>query len=256
VLNKIASKSLPLSKFCTVSTGLKAYQTGKGYPKQTDYQKQTRAFHANSKKSKTYGKYLDGVDVRRYEIVWSGEYLSYGDWLAEPRKSVPFWGDRILVRQIPAKPPYLVHAAFTDKSFYNDINSMVAFQPIGDISLKYLLGLINSKLLSFWFSNTFDKLQRKIFPQFKVGELGTFPICAINFSDAGSKARYERLVKEVERMLLLHREQQHAQTEHDKTLIQRQVRAADRQIDQLVFQLYGLTDEEISLIEKSTLEPD
>lgn len=253
VLSKVASKSLPLSKFSTVSTGLKAYQTGKGQPKQTDYQKRNRVFHANSKKNQTHGKYLDGVDVRRYELVWSGEYLSYGDWLAEPRKSVPFSGERILVRQIPARPPYLVHAVFTDKPFYNDINSMVVFEPNDGISLKYLLGLINSKLLSFWFSKTFDKLQRKIFPQFKVGELGTFPIYAIDLSNAGSKVRYEKLLQEVERTLRLHRELSHAKTEHDKTVLQRQIQTADRQIDQIVYQLYELTDHEIALVEDATL---
>ncbi|MGB2676205.1 MAG: TaqI-like C-terminal specificity domain-containing protein [Candidatus Acidiferrum sp.] len=249
VLTEIASRSLPLSKFCTVSTGLKAYQTGKGHPRQTDYQKRNRVFHANSRISRTYGKYLDGVDVRRYELAWSGEYLNYGDWLAEPRKSVPFSGERILVRQIPAKPPYLVHAVLTDKPFYNDINSMVLFDPGDGISLKYLLGLINSKLMSFWFSNTFDKLQRRIFPQFKVRELGSFPIHEINLSSAGSEERYEKLVQEVERMLRLHRELSDAKTEHENTMIQRQIQTVDQEIDQIVYKLYGLADNQIALVE-------
>lgn len=249
VLSKVVSNSVPLNKCCTVSTGLKAYQTGKGHPRQTDYQKWNRVFHANSKKNQTYGKYLDGVDVRRYELVWSGEHLSYGDWLAEPRKSVPFSGERILVRQIPARPPYLVHAVFTDKPFYNDINSMVVFDANSGISLIGLLGLINSKLLSFWFSKAFDKLQRRIFPQFKVGELGAFPIHAINLSDAGEKACYGKMLREVERMLELHGELRRAKTDHEKTVLQRQIQTVDRQIDQLVYQLYGLTDREIALVE-------
>ena len=42
-----------------------------------------------------------------------------------------------------------------------------------------MLALLNSKLLSFWFIYTFDKLQRGTFPQFKVNELKQFPIVQI-----------------------------------------------------------------------------
>ena len=38
-------------------------------------------------------------------------------------------------------------------------------------------------------------------------------------------------------------------TDHDKTVIQRQIDATDHQIDQLVYELYGLTEEEIRVIE-------
>jgi len=34
--------------------------------------------------------------------------------------------------------------------------------------------------------------------------------------------------------------------------IQREIEATDRQIDQLVYQLYGLTDEEIKIVEAAT----
>ena len=39
---------------------------------------------------------------------------------------------------------------------------------------------------------------------------------------------------------------------HEKTAIQRQIDATDRQIDQLVYDLYGLTDEEIRIVEEAT----
>jgi adenine-specific DNA-methyltransferase len=185
-------------------------------------------------------------------MSWSGEYLSYGDWLAEPRKSVPFVGERLLVRQIPSTPPYLVHGAFTDSEFYNDINSMVIFAPRGGISLKYLLGLINSRLLSMWFLKTFDKLQRRIFPQFKVKELAMFPIRTIDFSDPKDVARHARMVTLVERMLSLHERLTEAKIEGERTVVQHQIDAADRQIDQLVYALYDLTDEEIEIAEQQS----
>lgn len=249
VLDRIQNVSQPLFNFCTVSTGLKAYQTGKGKPAQTDKQKKNRVFHSSSKRDTTYGRYLDGVNVSRYHLTWSGEYLSYGDWLAEPRRSVPFTGERLLIRQIPSKPPYLVHGVFTDEPFYNDINSMVVFAPVEHISLKYLSGVINSRLISFWFAKTFDKLQRKIFPQFKVGELATFPIRTIDFSNKADKDQHDNMVKLVERMLELHKQLATARTSQNQTTIQRQIAATDKQIDQLVYELYDLTAEEIALVE-------
>ena len=118
IIERIEACARPLGRFSTVSTGLKAYQTGKGKPIQTDHHKQNRVFHKTSKQDASYGRYLDGVDVGRYRLSWSGEFLSYGDWLAEPRKSVPFVSDRILVRQIPSKPPYLVNGVFTSEPYY------------------------------------------------------------------------------------------------------------------------------------------
>lgn len=57
------------------------------------------------------------------------------------------------------------------------------------------------------------------------------------------------MVKLVESMLKLHEQLATAKTAHDKTLIQRQIDATGRQIDALVYALYGLTDEEIRMVE-------
>ena len=54
-------------------------------------------------------------------------------------------------------------------------------------------------------------------------------------------------------MLDLHKELDAAKTPTDKTAIQRQIDATDRQIDQLVYEFYGLTDDEIKIVQESTL---
>jgi len=51
-------------------------------------------------------------------------------------------------------------------------------------------------------------------------------------------------------MLELHKQLTSAKTDHDKTIIHRQIDATNRQIDRLVYELYGLTDEEIKIVEK------
>jgi hypothetical protein len=50
-------------------------------------------------------------------------------------------------------------------------------------------------------------------------------------------------------MLALHKQLAEAKTPHDKTAIQRHIDAADRQIDRLVYELYGLTEEKIKIVE-------
>ncbi len=78
------------------------------------------------------------------------------------------------------------------------------------------------------------------------------PVRPIDFSDPADKARHDRMVEFVESMLKLHKDLQSAKTDHDKKLIQRQIDATDKQIDQLVYELYSLTDKEIQIVEEAT----
>jgi hypothetical protein len=56
-------------------------------------------------------------------------------------------------------------------------------------------------------------------------------------------------------MLDLDKQLAAAKSPSDQTAIQRQIDAADRQIDQLVYELYGLTDDEIRIVEEATTTP-
>ncbi len=56
------------------------------------------------------------------------------------------------------------------------------------------------------------------------------------------------MVALVDQMLELHKQLTSAKTDHDKTVIQRQINATDQQIDQLVYELYGLTEDEIKIV--------
>ena len=59
------------------------------------------------------------------------------------------------------------------------------------------------------------------------------------------------MVALVERMLALHQQLAAGKIGHDKTALQRQIEATDKQIDQLVYELYGLSEEEIKIVEES-----
>jgi len=118
-------------------------------------------------------------------------------------------------------------------------------------SLKYLTGLLNSRALD-WFlkrvSTSFHGGYLAANKQFLV----QLPIRTIDFDDPADVARHERMVALVERMLELHKQLAVAKVPSEKELLGRQIEATDRQIDRLVYELYGLTDEEIAVVEGSS----
>jgi len=231
LVQKIETSSMTLSAVADVRVGLKAYQIGKGKPVQTEEIKEGRVFHADRKISASYFKYLDGRDVCRYRLGWSGEYLKYGSHLAEPRKSFRLFStERILVRQIPSKLPYCIHACLTKTTALNDLNSMNVIN-IRE-NPEYVLGVLNSRLVSWWFVQKFGKMQRETFPQFKVNELADFPL-----PKDGDEHR-DQIAKLVDRILGA----KQRDSEEDTG-------ALEREIDELVYTLYGLTGEEIKLVE-------
>jgi hypothetical protein len=251
ILAKMEKCSTTLEEIALVKAGLKAYETGKGVPRQTDAMKKGRVYHSTKRSSKAHRKYLDGRDVKRYSINWSGMYLKYGSNLAAPRSADLFDGERILVRQIPSSLPLAINGAIVSKEELNDINSMIV-KSQSSYSNKYILGVINSRLLSFWFDLTFDKFQRAIFPQFKVNELARFPIRTIKFAKEEDKDRHNKIAALVDSMLGLQKQLASAKSDAQKSITQYQIEATDAEIDRLVYELYGLTAEEIAIIENSS----
>ena len=75
------------------------------------------------------------------------------------------------------------------------------------------------------------------------------PISTFDFSNPADKARHDRMVALVETMLVLHKHLPEVNTPQEKDVIQCQITATDAQIDKLVYQLYGLTEEEIAVVE-------
>ena len=230
LISKIESNSRNLGSIASVKCGLKAYQKGKGKPAQTEWEKENRIFHSN-KPQNGFIKYLDGRDVCRYRFGWSGEYLNYGPHLAEPRNNFELFSTpRILVRQIPSPPPYCINACFTKETLLNDLNSM---NIIGiTIKPQLVLAVLNSRLITYWFIHKFGKMQRGIFPQFKVNELAIFPI------PRSFAPREDALIAAVDKILALKKEDANANT-----------MGLDREIDRHIYALYGLTPEEIAIVE-------
>jgi hypothetical protein len=117
--------------------------------------------------------------------------------------------------------------------------------------LRYLLGLLNSKLLTFRFQ-FIGKLKSNGILEYFWNSVSKLTIRRIDFSDAEDEARHEKMVGLVGRMLELHEKLAEAKIERERTVIGHQISATDKQIDNLVYELYGLTDEEIQIVEEAT----
>ena len=109
--------------------------------------------------------------------------------------------------------------------------------------LYYLLGLLNSKLIEYYIKwliqNGID-----MFPD----DWKKIPIPSIDFFNLNAKKRYDLIVDNVNKMIDMHKKIKIIKTPNEKTALQRQIDATDKQIDQLVYEIYGLTEEEIKII--------
>jgi hypothetical protein len=112
----------------------------------------------------------------------------------------------------------------------------------------YLLGILNSKLLWWFLTNTGTTLRGGYF-RFKTNYLSPFPIRLINFSDSAEKAQHDKMVSLVEQMLTMQKNLSAGKTPQEKERLKRQIAVTDFAIDTLVYVLYGLNDDEIRIVE-------
>lgn len=116
----------------------------------------------------------------------------------------------------------------------------------------YLLGFLNSRLCWFYLKRLCsvlgdaDKGGRLELRAVHIKQLRVHPI---DFSNTSEKSTHDQIVTLVNQMLTLNQQHSVATTEHERTLLERQITATDHQIDQLVYALYGLTEEDIALVE-------
>jgi hypothetical protein len=118
----------------------------------------------------------------------------------------------------------------------------------------YLLGILNSKLTTLFVRGGASAF-RGGYLAFERGSLASLPIPQLSHDDPADKARHDKMVALVERMLELHKRRQAAGSDHERELLQRQIDSTDGEIDALVYELYGLTEEEIRIVEGTPTLP-
>jgi len=192
---------------------------------------------------------LRGEDVHRYSLSFKGEYVWYvpDQMRAHRRTARPgtperFEQPKVLMRDTGGG----LSGTFDDGNYYvKDV--LVLFDEKKDASaLKYLTGVLNAKLLRFYYETSFPTLH------LQRDELASLPIRILDLNDPADKARHDKIVELVNRILDLHKKLAAASIPGDKTAIERQIDATDDEIDNLVYELYGLTDEEIEIVKAAT----
>jgi hypothetical protein len=240
VIKAIEKDTHSLEEYVRLNRGIHAYRTdGYGQSKfcsgpQTTRDKEEASYHADAPLDKTYLPELKGKDIDRFTFTPSGKFLSYGPWLAEPREPEFFYSPKIALRKILGQK---LHGTFLKKPYALDQSLYVLISKNDDTSeLKYLLGVLLSRL-GAWYLRTKFSIYDKLYPWYTKRQLAEFPV----------KEKDERIVSLVDQMLQL-RKRQAAASASDRELYQRQIDATDREIDRLVYELYGLTQEEIQVV--------
>lgn len=176
IIDKIYRKSVLLKKIAKPQTGLQAYEKDKGTPKQTKSDVEKRTYDYNYKYDDETYKYLVGNNVKRYHLSWGNEWLRYGKWLAQPRKLSTFSGERILIREVVGKYPHSLLATYETDLYLNN-KSILNILPLQKgYCLKYILAILNSEMISFYFKRKAVKSNRTLFPKITKGDLDTLPI--------------------------------------------------------------------------------
>jgi len=171
-------------------------------------------------------------------VKWNGkEYIDYCDGIANPREPRFFKGRRLLVREI-TNPK--IYAGYTEDEQYHDPAVIVVLNNEWN-EILLLLGILNSKLATFYHFNTSPKATKGAFPKILVKDIQDFPLPKWE----NNKADLENMVKTI-----------HSVTKDDDYLHspqkQAKVKEYEKQIDQMVYELYGLTDDEIKIVEGET----
>ncbi|MCX6031108.1 MAG: N-6 DNA methylase [Chloroflexi bacterium] len=187
IVSKMQRNAVKLEDCCTFCLGLTPYDKYSGH---TPEQIKNRVFHATAQVDPTYRKLLESGDVRRYEVVWNGgNWISYGDWLAAPREQRFFTEERILVQQIVDWSSLRLFAGLTEDELYNSQNQFNLLRR-GDVSLKFVLAVLNSSVMSYYHRRVFLDAALQRFQKVLIRDAKQFPIPPISFTTpAAERAR-------------------------------------------------------------------
>ncbi|MDD5071769.1 MAG: N-6 DNA methylase [Patescibacteria group bacterium] len=132
---------------------------------------------------------------------------------------------------------------FTEEEYYG--SRALNFIKTDRIDLKYLTGILNSNLVYFWLKNEGKQLGDLL--QIDKGPLSHIPICLTSDKNKQKEiiALVEKITKSNKALLKLHPIMDEKEYEEKKTEIEK----TDKEIDEKVYELYGLSEEERKVVE-------
>jgi len=209
IISKIKNNQ-KLADFFEVSQGLIPYDKYRGHD---EYTIKNRIWHSNVKKDETYKKELKGEDVKQYLLNWNNElWISYGEWLAAPRERKFFVNKRILIREITKDKLF---ACYTEEEFYNTPSLINVINEKDILELKYILTIVNSKLLGWYHNKTSPKANKGLFPKILVNDVRNLPLVNIPLE------KQQPFIEKADKMLSLNRELQDLSQKFQRMLLRK-----------------------------------
>src|SRR5690625_3497623 len=234
ILNKIKNVSSQLDSVFEVSQGYIPYRRSdliKTYG-ETEGNKivDERLWHSDEKLTADYKQEIQGKDLSRFQYKESFQYIKYGKHLAGYVDPKFFTSPRVLIMEVTRGNRYRLTSAFVDKELYNTPSIINIIHPENKIDeLLFLTGLINSSLFTWYHLKVHSKAQAKTsIPKILVREVRNLPFPK---TDSALKLQISELSKKA------------MDSDSDN------IKEISLNIDQLVYQLYDLTEEEIEIVE-------
>lgn len=229
LLEKITMEATPMGNYVFTSLGITPYDKAKG---QSSELIKKRGFHSTRKIDDNYVPLISGKNIHPYYVSDEiSEYLKYGNWLGAPRERKFFVSPKIIVRQILAGTNQQIVAAYSEEPrYFTQIGFSLISKNEDVFILKFLTCLLNSRLISFYHRYTFLDLEKVVFQKILIANAKQLPVKL--------PSQYDRYVSLLE-------------------LAQSQSRLGNvvnvkNKIDFLVYHLYGLTYDEVLIVDPDT----
>lgn len=191
---------------------------------------------------------LNGKNIGRYRLNWDGLYVRYDRRVLTKGDNVR-WGHRvaldtskILTRQTADR----IIGSFDNGRFYatNSIHTTILRDgEQKEFSLKYVLALLNSKVLSFYYRKLISEAGQ-VFCQVKLVHLRQLPLRKISLK------QQQTFIEDVETLLELEHRQQEANEPACREALQEQMKGLDERLERRVYTLYELHPEDIQMVEE------
>ena len=198
----------------------------------------------------TMARLLKGVEIGQY-VLHDELQQGHREWFDETRflrkeNAKPVvQQQRIATQRITGVDDRLrvIATIMNPPTYFADSTNSVTLAVHASYRLEYLLALLNWRLTQWRFKLTSTN------NNVSTNELESLPFRLINFSDANEKLAHDTIVTKVEAMLAAKTALARVKTDRDKTYYENKCATLNHQIDHLVYNLYGLTDEEIEIVE-------
>ncbi len=229
VLGRMARQGKLLGDFCTANQGLR---TG-----------DNERFLSETKRGNAWEPAAGGKEIGRYRAIPKGLFVLYKPALLDaPRRPEIFTSkEKIVVQEIRNISLHrrIVATLDTAETFCLQSTNVVNLKHCAELDIRYLLGVLNSAVVNYFFRCRFPGNNH----------IPSNQLLRIPIPIPPTTQVQHRITGLVEAILDLNKELASAKSAAQKAIIQRQIDATDAEIDELVYELYGITDEERKVIE-------